>query len=60
VSVTVLPRFLTVSELARHAGVSDWLIRQEIANGNLTSRRIGRVVRILDEEAARWMRGDPS
>ena len=55
-SVTTLPNFFTVPESARHARVSAWTIRREIDAGRLRARRIGRCVRILDEELARWMR----
>jgi len=54
-SVTSLPSMLTVGELADIAQVSTWTIRKEIKDGRLLARRIGRVVRILDTEAARWM-----
>jgi excisionase family DNA binding protein len=57
-SVTPLPNWLTVPELARHAGVSEWTIRSEIDRGNLTARRVGRLVRVLDSEASRWMKGE--
>jgi hypothetical protein len=46
--------FGTISERATEAKVSPWLIRKEIKLGNLRARRIGRCVRILDEEFARW------
>lgn len=54
-----LPRFLTVPEAAVLADVSPWTIRKEIERGNLKARRIGRLVRITDEEMARWMRENP-
>lgn len=54
-SVTTLPSWLTVSDFARHVGLSPWTIRREIREGRLQARRIGRVVRILDVEGARWM-----
>jgi excisionase family DNA binding protein len=57
-SVATLPHWFTVPELARHAGVSEWTIREEVKRGNLKARRIGRVVRVLDEEAATRMRGE--
>jgi len=34
------------------------MIRREIAEGRLRARRIGRCVRVLDEDLADWMRGD--
>jgi len=57
VSVTPLPNWYTVPALAEETGVSEWLIRKEIAEGRLRARRLGRVVRVLDEDAAAWMRG---
>jgi excisionase family DNA binding protein len=49
-------RLLKVSEAAERSGVSEWTIRAEIQRGNLRARRIGRIVRVLDEELDRWMR----
>lgn len=51
-----LPGFFTVPECAAKARVSSWSIRKEIREGRLVARRIGRIVRITDEELARWMR----
>ncbi len=56
-SVTELPNWRTVPALAAKAGVSPWLVRKEISEGRLRARRLGRVVRVLDEDAAAWMRG---
>lgn len=56
-SATTLPRFLLVSEAAKAARCSPWTIRREVAEGRLRARRIGRLVRILDEDLAEWMRG---
>jgi excisionase family DNA binding protein len=55
-SASTLPGFMMVSEAAEVAKVSPWLIRQEIKAGRLRARRIGRCVRILDEDLATWMR----
>lgn len=54
---TKLPGFYLVSEAAHEAKVSPWTIRQEIKKGNLRARRIGRLVRILEDDLAEWMRG---
>ena len=59
VTVARLPTFLTVSEVAEQAHLSEWTIRQEITAGHLRARRIGRCLRVLDEEVARWMRDGP-
>jgi excisionase family DNA binding protein len=56
-SVATLPTFSPVSDVAKRAGLSEWTIRQEIKRGNLRARRIGRCVRIVDEDEARWVRG---
>jgi hypothetical protein len=56
-SVTTLPTFSPVSAVAKRSGLSEWTIRQEIKKGNLRARRIGRCVRIVDEDEARWVRG---
>ena len=56
-SVTQLPGWFTIPDAARACDVSAWTIRQEIKAGRLKARRIGRLVRILDEELSRWMRG---
>ena len=55
--ITPLPRFFLVPEAAAEANVSPWTIRQEVKRGNLRARRLGRCVRILDEDLAAWMRG---
>ena len=54
---TSLPGFLKVPEAAAHAKVSSWAIRNEIASGRLHATRIGRTLRILDEDLAVWARG---
>lgn len=59
-SATTLPRFLLVSEAADVARCSQWTIRREIKDGNLRARRIGRLVRILDDDLAAWMQGAAS
>ncbi|MGO8870562.1 MAG: helix-turn-helix domain-containing protein [Acidimicrobiales bacterium] len=59
-SATTLPGFYLVSEAAEAARVSPWTIRREIREGRLRARSIGRLVRILDEDLAEWMRGEAS
>ena len=56
-SVAQLPRWQTVPEVAAEVGFSEWTIRKEIAEGRLRARRVGRCVRVLDEDKAAWMRG---
>jgi len=58
VSVTPLPNWQTVPAAAKKADVSPWMIRREIAEGRLRARRVGRLVRILDDDLAEWMRGE--
>jgi excisionase family DNA binding protein len=57
-SVARLPGVLTVPEAATQAAVSAGTLRKEIEKGNLRARRIGRCVRILDEDLAAWLRSD--
>ena len=56
-SVTTLPGFLTVPQVAADAQVSEWMVRKEIREGKLRARRLGRCVRITPEDKARWMSG---
>jgi hypothetical protein len=58
VSVTELPNWRTVPALASEIGVSEWTIRKEIAEGRLRARRIRRILRVLDDDSAAWMRGE--
>ncbi|MGO8824851.1 MAG: excisionase family DNA-binding protein [Acidimicrobiales bacterium] len=39
-------------------GVSEWTIRKEIDEGRLRARRVGRLIRVLDDDLAAWMRGE--
>ena len=57
-SVTDLPGWSTIPGAADKAGLSPWLIRKEIREGRLRARRIGRLLRVLDEDLSAWMRGD--
>jgi excisionase family DNA binding protein len=57
-SVTPLPRWSTIPDAARQLGVSPWTIRKEIHEGRLRARRVGRLVRVLDDDLAAWMRGE--
>jgi excisionase family DNA binding protein len=59
-SVVRLPGVLTVPEAAAQVAVSAGTLRNEIKMGNLRARRIGRCVRILDEDLAAWLRADES
>jgi hypothetical protein len=52
-------KFYLVSECAAIARCSVWSIRNEITQGRLRSRRIGRLVRVLDSDLDLWMRGLP-
>ncbi len=58
VSVARLPGVFTVPEAAVRAAVSPGTLRKEIREGKLRARRIGRCVRILDEDLAAWLRAD--
>jgi hypothetical protein len=57
VSVAQLPHWDTIPAFSRRVGFSEWLIREEIKAGRLRARRVGRCLRILDEDGAEWMRG---
>jgi excisionase family DNA binding protein len=59
-SVVRLPGVLTVPEAAAQVAVSTGTLRKEIKKGNLRARRIGRCVRVLDEDLAAWLRVDQS
>jgi excisionase family DNA binding protein len=56
-SVTQIPSWRTVPDAAKRAGVSSWMIRREIAEGRLRARAVGRLIRVLDDDLADWMRG---
>jgi len=56
-TVATLPTLSPIPAVAKRSGLSEWTIRQEIKKGNLRARRIGRCVRVLDEDEARWLRG---
>ena len=56
-TVSQLPHWDTIPVFAKKVGFSEWLIREEIKAGRLRARRVGRCVRVLDEDGAEWMRG---
>lgn len=58
-AVTPLPNFFLIPQAAEHAQVSVYTIRREISEGKLRARQVGHLIRILDEDLARWMRGEP-
>jgi len=57
VSITPLPGWRTLPQLAQAVGISEWKLREEAKAGRLRVRRVGRCARVLDEDAAAWMRG---
>ena len=57
-SVARLPRWFTVPAAAQLVGVSEWTIRKEIDEGRLRARHVGRLIRVLDDDLAAWMRGE--
>ena len=61
-SATVLPKVWTVGQCVEQLdhSVSEKTLRREIAAGRLRARRIGRAVRVLDEDLAAWLRHDPT
>ncbi len=50
----------SVEEAAKAAGLGRTLIFQEIRNGNLIARKIGRRTVILREDLERWLKSRPS
>lgn len=54
--ITALPNVYTVAEAAEKTTFSVSTLRREIRAGRLQVRRVGRCIRILDEELARWLR----
>ena len=50
--VTPLPHWFTIPQAADRAGVGVWTIRREIEEGRLRARRVGRLVRVLDDDLA--------
>lgn len=55
-SVTQIPKWRTIPETAKAAETSAWAIRREIAEGRLRARHVGKLIRVLDEDLAEWMR----
>lgn len=57
-----LPTPLTITECveALNGSYSAWSLRKEIAAGNLKARRLGRTLRVLDEDLAAWLRSLPT
>jgi len=51
-----VPRPLTVREAAAAANCSHMTIRRAIAAGELAHFRRGRLIRVLDEDLAEWLR----
>lgn len=57
-SVSTVPGAFTVAEAARKAKCSTWSIYRAVERGELRAKHIGRAIRILDDELARWMRDE--
>lgn len=55
-SVTKLKGFWTLSQCvdALDGAISEWTLRREIREGRLIAQRIGRCVRVTEEELDRW------
>ena len=49
------PRLWTVSEVARAARLSEWAVRQAIARAELRAIRRGRLLRVPDADARRFL-----
>jgi len=47
-----------VSEAAAKLGLTDYLVRQAIRNGELDAFRVGRAVRVRPASVDRFLRGD--
>jgi hypothetical protein len=57
-TITTLPGFLTIPQVAANAQLSEWMVRKEIKEGKLRARRLGRCVRITPADEASWQRGE--
>lgn len=57
-SVAPVPGANTVAETATKAKCSTWSIYRAIKSGDLRAKRIGRVLRVLDEDLAAWLRDE--
>lgn len=53
-TVSPIPRLLTVADVAELAQLSEWTIRQEIRAGNLRARKIRGCVRVNEADYATW------
>jgi excisionase family DNA binding protein len=60
VTVSSIPRLLTVANVAELAQVSEWTVRKEIECGALKARRIRGCVRILDTDFDKWCEREAS
>jgi hypothetical protein len=49
------PRLWTVSQVARAAQLSEWAVRAALRRGELVALRRGRLLRIADAEARRFL-----
>ena len=50
---------MSIPDVAAHAGVSVWTIRQAIRRGDLIARRIGRLQKVTPESFNAWADGLP-
>jgi excisionase family DNA binding protein len=57
-SVSTVPGAFTVAEASAKAHCSTWSIYRAVERGELRAKRIGRALRILDEDLAAWLRSD--
>ena len=52
-------QLLSVPEVARLAGVSEWIVRQAIHAGELEAQRVGRAWAIRRGDAEDWLEAPP-
>ena len=53
-------RLLDVAAVARHLDVCEKTVRRLIARGDLRAHRIGRLLRVSEEELGRFLDSSPS
>lgn len=58
-TVSQLPRLLTISQCAAATSMSERWLRKRIASGEIVARRVGGAMRVLSDDLDEWMRSTP-